>query len=202
MCNLYRLAVPLVEVAAFFEATGPSHGANQSSEIYPGYPGAAISDGQLRLMTWGFPLQLKGKQGQRLKPKPVNNARADKLGSSFWRASFAMRRCLIPLTAWAEAEGPKGAKSRTWLNLPDQPIFACAGLWRPSAEWGDVFAMVMTDAAGAAAACHSRMPVILQPADWQTWLSSEPDMARELCVPYRGLIAIDRTRQPWTSSAG
>jgi hypothetical protein len=30
-------------------------------------------------MVWGFPLVLKGKGGQALKPKPVNNARVDKL---------------------------------------------------------------------------------------------------------------------------
>jgi hypothetical protein len=67
-------------------------------------------------MTWGFPLLLKGKSGQPLKPKPVNNAREDKLGTAFWRASFERRRCLIPVTAWAEAEGAKGAMTRTWYS--------------------------------------------------------------------------------------
>lgn len=43
----------------------------------------------MRTMTWGFPLSLTGKSGQKLKPKPVNNARADKLDSFMWRYSFA-----------------------------------------------------------------------------------------------------------------
>ena len=59
-------------------------------------------------MTWGFPLVLTGKQGQKLKPKPVNNARTDKLQTAFWCDSFARRRCLIPVSEWAEAEGQKG----------------------------------------------------------------------------------------------
>ena len=57
-------------------------------------------------MVWGFPLVMKGKSGQPLKPKPVNNTRADKLDSFMWRYSFRERRCLIPVTEFAEAEGP------------------------------------------------------------------------------------------------
>jgi hypothetical protein len=42
-------------------------------------------------MVWGFPLVLKGKSGQPLKPKPCNNTRADKLDSFMWRYSFEER---------------------------------------------------------------------------------------------------------------
>ena len=56
-------------------------------------------------MLWGFPLAMKGKSGQPLKPKPVNNTRADKLDSFMWRYSFQERRCLTPVTEFAEAEG-------------------------------------------------------------------------------------------------
>ena len=86
-------------------------------EVYPGYPGLVVANGELRSMTWGFPLVLKGKNGQPLKPKPVNNARADKLDGFMWRYSFQERRCLIPVSAFAEAEGEKGAKTRTWFSL-------------------------------------------------------------------------------------
>lgn len=197
MCNLYRLAAPLDDVSALFKMVNEIGNANLGAEVYPGYPGAVIESGELRRMTWGFPLQLKGKQGQSLKPKPVNNTRTDKLESFFWRASFEGRRCLIPLTAWAEAEGHSGAKTRTWLSLPDQPVFACAGVWRGSDEWGDAYSMVMTDAAGAAADCHTRMPVILNPEQWGAWLGGSPASARQLCIPYTGDVQLDRTAEPW-----
>ena len=71
---------------------------------------------------------------QALTPKPVNNARADKLDDFMWRYSFAERHCLIPVTAFAEAEGEKGAKTRTWFSMPDNKLFAIAGLWRDSPE--------------------------------------------------------------------
>ena len=119
MCNLYRMTKPNSEVARWFDAIDQLGGANFGEEVFPGYPGVVVADGALVSMTWGFPLSRKGAKGQPLKPKPVNNTRADKLDGFFWRYSFAERRCLIPLTAWAEAEGPKGGKTRSWLSLPD-----------------------------------------------------------------------------------
>jgi putative SOS response-associated peptidase YedK len=91
-------------------------------------------------MTWGFPLTLKSKKtGLPLKPKPVNNTRADKLDSFMWRYSFVERRCLIPVTQFAEAEGEAGNKTRTWFALPDQPVFAVAGIWADTPEWGPAY---------------------------------------------------------------
>jgi putative SOS response-associated peptidase YedK len=202
MCNLYRLAQPLDEVMAYFSVSSDARDLNISDAVYPGHSGAVIASGKLRQMIWGFPLQLKGKHGQPLKPKPVNNTRADKFGSNFWYNSFEQRRCLIPLTAWAEAEGPTGAKTRTWLSLPDYPIFACAGIWRNTDAWGQVYSIVMTDAAGAAAECHTRMPVILKPELWSVWQSGDADRAKQLCVPYDGEVVLDRTLEPWVRKAG
>jgi putative SOS response-associated peptidase YedK len=111
MCNLYRIAKSVDEIARLFGVRSDP-GANLGEEVYPGYPGLVIADGRVRAMTWGFPLALKGEHGQPLKPKPVNNTRSDKLTSSFWRASFVSRRCLVPMTAFAEAEGARGRRNR------------------------------------------------------------------------------------------
>ena len=65
------------------------------------------------------------------------------------------------------AEGAKGAMTRTWLSLPDAELFACAGVWRTSDEFGACYSMVMTDSAGSASAdIHSRMPVLLRDEDY------------------------------------
>ena len=200
MCNLYRMTKGKDEIAHLFDARDALGGANFGEEVYPGHPGAVVAEGALRSMHWGFPLVMKGKQGQPLKPKAVNNARTDKLDSFFWRSSFEQRRCLIPVTAWAEAEGPKGAKTRSWLSRPDAELFAVAGVWRESEEWGAVYSMVMTDAAGTAAEVHTRMPVLLARNDHAAWTLGSPDEARALCVPWSGDLEIERTDQPWTSS--
>ena len=202
MCNLYRMTKNKDEVAKWFDAVELAGGANFGEEVYPGYPGLVIAGGELKQMTWGFPLVMKGKSGKKLKPKPVNNARTDKLDSFFWRYSFEERRCLIPVSAWAEAQGPKGSKTRTWLSLPDTDLFACAGVWRDSDEFGLAFSMVMTDSAGSAAQdVHSRMPVLLRPQDYEGWVSGSPDEAKRLCKPWEGDLNIESTDQPWVRGA-
>jgi putative SOS response-associated peptidase YedK len=150
-------------------------------------------------MTWGVPVSLRGKSGQLLKPKPVNNARFDKLGA-FWKrwAEDPHQRCLIPTTRYAEAAGPKGAMTETWLSLTDQPLFAWAGLWRQSDEWGDCFTGVMTDNAPELAHIHDRSPVILDPEDWDTWLSAPLPDLYQFDRPYPpSRIAVDETDTPW-----
>ena len=202
MCNLYRMTKNKDEVAQWFDAVESLGGANFGAEIYPGYPGLVVAGGELKQMTWGVPLVMKGKNGQTLKPKPVNNARTDKLGSFFWRYSFEERRCLIPLSAWAEAQGKKGAMTRTWMSVPDNDLFACAGVWRDSDEFGLAYSMVMTDSAGSAAQdVHSRMPVLLRPEDYEGWVSGSPDEARSLCKPWAGDLTIDWTDQPWVKGS-
>lgn len=196
MCNLYRMTRGTQEIAKLFDAI-PDSGANYGEEVYPGYPGLVVAEGHARAMTWGFPLVLKGKRGQPLKPKPVNNAREDKLTTAFWRASFAERRCLVPVSAWAEAEGPKGSKTRIWYSLPGDEPFAVAGLWRPTAEWSDAYTMVMVDGHPQMAAVHDRMPLILAREDWGVWTGGEPARALELCHTWRGELAVCRTSEPW-----
>lgn len=203
MCNLYRMTKNADEVAAWFDAVNAAGGANHGEEVYPGYPGLVVAGGQVRSMVWGFPLVMKGKSGQPLKPKPVNNCRTDKLDSFFWRHSFEERRCLIPLTGWAEAEGAKGAKTRTWLSLPDAPLFAAAGVWRQSEEWGACYSMVMTDSAGSAAEqVHTRMPVLLASGDYAGWVEGSPEEAKALCRAWGGDIALDRTDESWVKGRG
>jgi putative SOS response-associated peptidase YedK len=201
MCNLYRMTKGRDEVARWFAAADEAAGANFGDEVYPGYPGLVVAEGTLRVMNWGFPLAMTGAKGQPLKPKPVNNARIEKLESFFWSDSFAQRRCLIPLTAWAEAEGQRGAKTRTWLTRPDAGLFAAAGVWRMSREWGAVYAMVMSDSCGAAAECHERMPVLLGEKDWAIWTSGETASAKALCVPWTGELMLERTAQGWSKPA-
>ncbi len=197
MCNLYRMTKGTAEVAALFAVEDVAGGANFATELYPGYPGLVAEGGRLRAMNWGLPVVLTGKQGQKLKPKPVTNARDDKLLTPFWRDSFARRRCLIPVTQWAEPQGPAGRMTRSWYSLPGTAVMAVAGLWRPTAEWGDCYAMVMVDSAPAMAEVHDRMPVILARDNWEQWISGSIDHALDLCQTWRGPLLADHTGERW-----
>lgn len=148
MCNLYTTRASADEVAALFRAKVEQMNVGPGA-VYPRQPGMVVrqveGERTLESMVWGFPMKLKGMKPES-KPKPVSNARADKLDSFMWRFSFEERRCLIPVTEFAEAEGEKGAKTKTWFALPDEPLFAVAGLWRNTDEWGLAYSMVMTEA--------------------------------------------------------
>ena len=201
MCNLYTVRKSADEVAAHFGVANPVY-SNAGAEFYPGTPGMVVreEDGQriMQSMAWGFPVRLKG-MSPTAKPKPVNNI-AD-LRKSFWigLAHKPQWRCLIPVTAFAEAEGPKGAKTRTWFNVKDEPIFAWAGLWRMSDEWGPVYSGAMTDCNEAIRPIHDRMPVVLQPHEYDQWLHGSFDEAvafQDRCYPDE-LIEMVRTSDPW-----
>ncbi len=177
-------------------------GANIAEEVYPGYPGIVVRehDGTrvLQSMTWGFPRPMMSKRtGLPIKPKAVNNARDDKLMTSFWRNSFENRRCLIPVTQWAEAEGEERKMTRTWYSLHGADLFAVAGVWRRSDEWGDVYSMVMVDGCAQMSDVHDRMPVILRPEYWTTWMQGPPEEALALVRTCDDALAVDRTTVPW-----
>jgi putative SOS response-associated peptidase YedK len=183
-----------------------------SDIVHPQSPGLVVRQdkGQLILanMTWGFPLILADMKaraeakGVAVKPKPVNNARTDKLGSGFWnRWTDPAHRCLIPLKAYAEAIGTKGRMTEAWMTVPDQSVFAVAGIWRPSTEWGDCYSMIITEAAGDAATVHSRMPVILSTADHAKWLEQPMPDVLALCQPWQGPITVTRTEKLWAEKA-
>ena len=200
MCNLYRMKGSVAEVAALF-GTPAAEGLNFAAELYPGYRGLVVADGALRAMNWGVPVILTGKQGQKLKPKPVTNARDDKLASPFWRDSFTRRRCLIPATQWAEPEGEPRRNTRTWYAPADSAgaPFAIAGVWRPTAEWGDSYAMVMCPASPAMSDVHDRMPVLLARDDWDRWTRGSAAEAFALVRTWSGPLSVDRTAENWVT---
>ncbi len=196
MCNLYRMTKGVSEVARLF-AVEADPGANFAAEVYPGYPGLVVADGQTRAMNWGFPLVLTGKQGQKLKPKPVTNAREDKLKTAFWRDSFQHRRCIVPVTQWAEPQGEAGRMTRSWYSLPDVEVIAVAGLWRQTAEWGLCYTMVMVDSSPQMAEVHDRMPVILRGEDWAQWTEGAPEEAFSLCRTWEGKLVAEHSGERW-----
>lgn len=172
--------------------------------IHPGYaaPVLRMSDNgrrELVEMNWGFLTPNYSKRdGSPIRPRTWNNARDDKLLSSeLWRSSFHYRRCLIPATGYCETKGRKPAEFH-WFGMqadnPDmRPLFALAGMWRMesemlhgSGESGLRHTMVTTNANELARPIHAkgRMPAIVSPDDYETWLSGTVDRALRLLKPF------------------
>ena len=111
MCNRYQPGDSQVITRLFAARESRQFNAGPDT-VHPKDPGwiVRLQDGErvLEQMTWDFPVTLIGKKGQPLKPKPVNNARFDKL-DTFWRrwANDPAQRCLIPTARFA-ADAPRG----------------------------------------------------------------------------------------------
>ncbi|ASR50288.1 SOS response-associated peptidase [Blastomonas fulva] len=209
MCNLVTLKTSIAEVAqTFFARIGGNTNAS-SGDVYPGYQGFVIREENeerlLEAMTWGFPRHsVNRKTGKPNKPNPVNNARDDKLMSAhgMWKKWFTdtQYRCLIPFTAFAEAEGETGRMTKTWISVADQPLAAWAGLWRPSDEWGDCYTGVMVDATRELWHIHDRMPVILEADEHDRWLHAPAAEAMAMLRQYPAdRLRVDQTSEPWSS---
>ncbi|HYH70402.1 MAG TPA: SOS response-associated peptidase family protein [Methyloceanibacter sp.] len=204
MCNLYTTKASPAEIAAHFRAQLLLSFNAGEGEVYPGGQGMVVREeaGEriVQSMAWGFPLAQKSKKtGLPIKPKPVNNIRD--LSSFMWRFVAPRRenRCLIPLTGFCEAEGEKGAMTRTWFGVHERTIFAWAGMWKVSDEWGPAYSGLMTECNEIVRPVHDRMPVLLHEEDYDRWLhGSLEDVIefQERCFPDE-LTAIERTADPW-----
>ena len=201
MCNLYTVRVSAADVAASFQVSSASQ-SNAPDEVYPGTPGMVVTEREgvreMRSMVWGFPMRFATMKPD-AKPKAVNNIADLTKGVWVGLARKPQWRCLIPVTHFAEPEGQKGAMTRTWFSLPEEPIFAWAGLWRVSDEWGPVYSGAMTDANVFVAPVHNRMPVILHRDEYDRWLhgSFEDILGLQKRTFPPELMAMDRTSELW-----
>lgn len=120
------------------------------------------------------------------------NARADGVASKpSFRAAFKRRRCLVLADGYYEWKREGKAKQPYYYRLQNERPFAFAGLWESwHKDAGDPLesvTVITTDANELAAKVHDRMPVILDEADYETWLDVEhcdKDQLQALLVPY------------------
>ena len=91
-----------------------------------------------------------------------------------FRAAMRHRRCLIPADGFMEWTGQRGAKRPFYLRRPDEGLLAFAGLWElwQGADGSEIeSAVILTTQANATLSpLHNRMPVILDPEQFDAWL--------------------------------
>ncbi len=189
MCNLYNIKVTRLEFNDYFQSEDDARSelVIEKDYVAPGKPGYVVreKDGQrmLSTMLWGFPLN----------GKPVTNVR--NYTSPFWKSALAnpARRCLVPVTAfqeWSVKPSPETGKKRPyWFSVPSPPLFAFAGIWRPT-DKEPVFSLLTCGYDGDPAnhvvgAIHPKAcPVILHEEDYDRWLRAGLDDALSLATPF------------------
>lgn len=146
------------------------------------------SDRRLRTLRWGLvPSWAKDMSiGNKL-----INARVETVAEKpSYRAAFARRRCLLPAEGFYEWRGEtKGAKQPFFIH-PRAGMLAMAGLyeiWRDTSRpdddpaayvWSTV--ILTTDATDDVGQIHQRMPMLVDPGQWDGWLDSERSGADDL----------------------
>ena len=157
-------------------------------EITPRYniaPGTDIAsirkrpegEREFAMLHWGLiPSWAKDKKtGYRM-----INARAESIMKKpAFKNAFRYRRCLIPASGFYEWQKRDGRKRPWFITLRDTDVFAFAGLWerwknpQDGNEIIESCTIITTASNELVKPLHDRMPVILERADYERWLSRQ-----------------------------
>lgn len=187
MCGRFTLTLDPGELQRALPWADISQDFAPRYNIAPTQPVAVIpNDGLNRLdfFQWGLiPSWAKDPEiGNRM-----INARAETLAQKpAFRAAFRRRRCLILADGFYEWQVQPGQKAKLpmYIQMESKEPFAFAGLWElwHSGDGSEVKSctIITTDPNPLIKTIHNRMPAILSPNDYQTWLSTGEKEAAEL----------------------
>jgi putative SOS response-associated peptidase YedK len=155
----------------------------------------ASDDGarRLRSLRWGLvPKWAKDASSS----NQMVNLRAETAGTKpTFKRLLAKQRCIIPIDGFYEWQdmGKGQRKQPIYIVARDQQPIALAGLWETWHEKGAddgerlwTCTILTTTPNKLLATIHNRMPVILPPDAWDTWLdpaSTDADALAKLLVP-------------------
>ena len=186
MCGRFVLATDAQSLQMHFNLTALPEGlAVARYNIAPIQPVAVITNQTPQILTfqkWGL---IPSWSKDPSIASSLINARAETLHEKpSFRTAFKRRRCLIPATGfyeWGKGEGK--AKQPYYIHLADNQVFAFAGLWEtwssPDGDTVETCTIITTEPNDLIRPLHHRMAVILDPEDYDLWLSPDelPPMA-------------------------
>jgi putative SOS response-associated peptidase YedK len=110
------------------------------------------------------------------------NARSETVAEKpAYRSPFKSRPCLVVADGFYEWRKVDGGKQPYFITAKDNARFAFAGLWEPkSLAEQDTFTVLTCEPNELCATVHDRMPVMLAPEDFASWLSTPEERAKLL----------------------
>lgn len=144
---------------------------------------------ELRLLRWGL---IPGWAKDPAIGARLINARAETVHEKpSFRTALRRRRCLIVADGFYEWQRQENKKQPYYFRLQDKQLFGFAGLWEhwrsPAGEEIDSCTIITTEANELMHPIHNRMPVILDPQDYDLWLDpsvQQPEALQPLLDPY------------------
>ncbi len=120
------------------------------------------------------------------------NARSETAASKpAFREAFRRRRCLVPADGFYEWIRDANTSQAYHIHALDRRLLAFAGLWerrRREEQLLESCTILTTEACEPIRHLHPRMPVVLPPEAYGTWLDpdlDEPERLEALLVPLR-----------------
>ncbi len=195
MCGRYAQTTPMTSVADLFAVTGPVPPLAPRYNIAPTQGVAMVrlssaGEREIAIVRWG----LVPSWAKELGDRPLFNARSETAAEKpSFKAAFERRRGLVPADAFYEwPPGPGGRAAPHAVRPLAGGVFAMAGIWdvwqSPDGSEVHSVAILTTEARGALATLHHRMPVILAPDHWAGWLDGSSPLPAP--VPVESLEAV------------
>lgn len=139
---------------------------------------------RISLMEWGLIPRLHSLEN---KIKFVNAEVEHIDNNPFFRHLIDQRRCLVPMSGFYEWDCKTVPHQPYYFYLPYRELFTIAGLWdiaRVENEDVYTFTILTREASPSVRSVHSRMPVVVTPANHQRWLEDPTfDVASLLPAP-------------------
>lgn len=187
MCGRFTLTLDPTQLRKAFPGLFVPNDVRPRYNIAPSQPVAVIPNtGEYKLdyYSWGLiPSWSKDPSiGNRL-----INARAETVAvKPAYRTSFRRRRCLILSDGFYEWKQDTNTKKKTpyYIHMKSGEPFGFAGLWDlwTSTDGSEIrsCSIITTTPNDLLEPIHNRMPVILPPDLYQTWLTVEEQKAEDL----------------------
>ena len=150
-----------------------------------------VEDGERRLVLLRWGLVPFWADDPKIGYKMINARSETAFKTPAFRAAFRGRRCIIVASGFFEWAHRAGDRQPYYIHRVDEKPMAFAGMWE---HWKDKegktviesCAILTTDAGEPVIKLHDRMPVILEPEDFDPWLDPEEhrvERLRELLRP-------------------
>jgi len=194
MCGRFTLGATAATLAAQFDLANvptwtPRYNIAPTQEVLVVLQPSPQANREARLHRWGLipPWAKDPSIGNRM-----INARAETVATKpAFRRAFKERRCLLLADGLYEWQRQERRKQPFYIRLRDGRPFAFAGLWE---HWEGCEGMAIqsctiltTTSNEVVGRIHDRMPVILNPTDYDRWLDAgiqEPAVLKPLLRPY------------------
>jgi putative SOS response-associated peptidase YedK len=178
MCGRFYLDASEDELQDFFglsaaPAVTPRYNIESSQSILAVTVDADGREG--RWFHWG--LIPSWAKDQKFGYRTINVRVETVAGKPAFRAAFKRRRCLIPASGYFEWHVVKQGKQPYCIRSSEAPLLALAGLYEhwqsPRGEAIESCAIIVGEATPELAAVHNRMPICLDPDQFDTWLDPQ-----------------------------